>query len=581
MKPAEREGDAGVTSPSHRARSASDACVFCGGAACGEHVACSRCLRSRERGGVTWLTRLESLGLATARQVAAIESGFVAQDENSRRQAELRLEILAAVVGRAPAVEPPDIAEAKARLAATVGATGPVFRAGVQILETMQDSGPRHPSWLLWGPPGTGKTQLARFVSELLGLPLYVEHLSSAAGRMTISGCEASYRAATPGAFASAIAHHGTSRFAVLFDEIDKFAGISEDSSPHAALLSALDDQCDAFPDRFLGVEPQWRLDLRNVTVIATANDLHRVPEPLQSRMQMIELPAWNSPEKADLFDRVFGERCNSTGMPVELTSDAKRFVVDRRREPGVRELLVDIDRIERAIRRDPLALNDGAVTTRWLSHLFPPAPAAPVASTLASIERSVGPGVVRGAVWTDAGWAEIRCSAVPNGDRWAGHLDALRTERDHFVLHWIPIISKLLGLAVPPCSLHIEPPWCSEIAAPWLPVTMLGAVYSAVSGVPADPTTMSLVGADLEGRLTARGNLSAPQLAGLTAIGVTTVVVAELPDPGDPTWARDDLPELRQAATIAHLLEALVPDAGRNPHAPCETRDLHSGGYL
>ncbi len=456
----------------------------------------------------------------------------------------------------------------KKRLAERMGDDNPSYRTACLIVEMLVEEGLNDPV-LLVGPPGLGKTFLASEVAAVLGLQHHSVPLGSAAGRHAISGSDVGFRNADRGAVIGGVAVLGTPQYVLGLDEIEKLAGHASDDYPLGALLAMLDDHRACFSDQFVGTEPGWQVDLTSTIVVATANDLAAIPEPLVSRCRVIEVHPWTAEEKLAFARRWATRTRDELGLDEPIGDDVLRFVVDACPHAGIREL-------DSALRRcqSMLAAGDGPEAIEPFK-LFPPSPPTPVASR--SLPAPSTAGVTRAVALGPKGWIELRCTATPNGTtRWAGNLDALAPDADTFVLHWVPMLHQSLGAVVPCCTLHLDPHPVGQHKPAGLPVAMLAAVASVVTGLAADHRVVAPLRADPTGRLVDL-DLTPADLAGLVKLGVETIVLSSPIEGRGIEWQRADLPAVRVATTLAELLDVLVPGL-----SAWQRRSDHLvGGYL
>ena len=343
----------------------------------------------------------------------------------------------------------------------------------------------------LVGPPGVGKTSIARSIAESLGRKYVRISLGGVRDEAEIRGHRRTYIGAMPGKIISAMISAKSSNPLVLLDEIDKLAGDFR-GDPAAALLEALDpEQNSTFNDHFIDMP----FDLSHVLFITTANDLGAIPGPLRDRMDVIELPSYTRVEKYNiarkhLVPKQLGS-CGLTGK-VTFSQSALYGIIDGyTREAGVRNLERTITSVLRKCARKIASgeAENVSVTGTSLEKLLGPRMVKPE-----FLNRTNAIGIANGLAWTSIGGETlpIEVQVIDNGSgkiTVTGSLGDVMKESAQLAITYARVHAAEYGIdseRLKKCDLHIHAPeGAVPKDGPSAGVTLTTALISCLSGIP------------------------------------------------------------------------------------------------
>lgn len=341
----------------------------------------------------------------------------------------------------------------------------------------------------LVGPPGVGKTSLARSIARSLNKNFVRLSLGGVRDEAEIRGHRRTYVGAMPGRIVRGLVDAKSANPVFLFDEIDKLTSDFR-GDPASALLEVLDpEQNNSFSDNFIEVP----VDLSKVMFITTANSVHTIPEPLLDRMEIIELSSYTEDEKVQIALRyLVPKQIAENGLtPEQLfisTNTLQDIVRYYTREAGVRQLERQIASICRKAAREVVTGSKQSIrVTKQNLQSFLGKPRYHYGMT----EEQDDIGVVTGMAWTSVGGEilQIEANVMPGKGtlQLTGQLGDVMKESAQMGLSYIRSISDRLGLEknfYETSDIHIHvPEGAVPKDGPSAGVTMATAMISALTG--------------------------------------------------------------------------------------------------
>lgn len=447
------------------------------------------------------------------------------------------------------------------------------------------------PILLLVGPPGTGKTSLAKSIATALGRKFHRISLGGVRDEAEVRGHRRTYVAAMPGLIVNGLKKVGVANPVVLLDEIDKLGHANFQGDPSAAMLEVLDpEQNHTFVDHYINIP----IDLSKILFIATANSLDTIPPPLLDRMETIQLSGYTTLEKRHIaISHLLPKQVTTNGLSTENvhlpTEVIDKIITAYTREAGVRNLEREIGSVCRYKAVEFSEAQDSSIenvaAAQVKTHNFNPNVSINDLEEILGIERfeeeiaeRVGrPGVVTGLVaYASGGQGSIlfiEVADMPGKGRvqLTGKLGDILKESVEVALSWVKSHAFELGLTsdvnediMKNRSIHVHcPGGAVPKDGPSAGMAHAIALISLFSGRAVPPEIAMTGEITLRGKVTPVGGIKEKLIGAMTA-GVKTVMIPY----GNRKDVKDLPQEVKDGLTIVkvqHIWEALRvvwPDA-------------------
>jgi ATP-dependent Lon protease len=428
------------------------------------------------------------------------------------------------------------------------------------------------------GPPGVGKTSLAKSIARATGRKFVRLSLGGVRDEAEIRGHRRTYIGAFPGQIIQRMKKAGTVNPVFLLDEVDKMS-MDFRGDPSAALLEVLDpEQNNSFTDHYLDVE----YDLSKVMFIATANVVHTIPAPLRDRMEIIQLSGYTHLEKLGIGRQfLVPKQKQEQGLDeakIAFQDDAIEELIDSyTREAGVRSLEREVGSVLRKVARQVLSNGPGYTLTIERSKVRELLGKAKFRSQ--QIHDKAEIGLATGLAWTEVGGeilsTEVALSRGKGNLTLTGKLGDVMQESARAALSYVRSRAELFGLDPDfhaNLDIHIHvPEGAIPKDGPSAGITMATALLSAITKLPVHRDIAMTGEITLRGKVLPVGGVKDKILAAVRA-GITRIIL-----PADNERDLEEIPADVREKMEFHLVETMddvIPVALDGTIVPLAAKD-------